>query len=179
MGEGKQESFKKRLLLTIGVIPLGILILGAGLYFLGMDIKGNVKRVRNARQELLFRSKIGEKISVLKNQAEQAKLYSADLENILISRDQLANFSRDVNAIAKQNQIDLTSSFSGETPASADGLGSIGLTMTAAGSLENIINFLKAFNESRYSIKLNFLDFVSQGEKFKALFNGQIFFFKK
>lgn len=179
MGEDKQKSFRRELLFTIGVIPFGILILGAGLYFLRQDIKDNVEKARNARQELLSRSTIGEKISLLKNQAEQAKLYSADLENILISRDQLANFSRDINALAKQNQIDLTSGFSGETGAGIDNLGSVGLTMTAAGSLENIVNFLKAFNESRYSVKLNFLDFVSQNGKFKALFNGQIFFFQK
>jgi hypothetical protein len=149
------------------------------LYFLGQDIKANAEKIREAQQELLFRSKISERVAFLKNQAEQAKFYSADLDNILVSRDQLANLPRDVVAMAGQNSINANSSFSGETPASAEGLGSVGLTMTAAGSLEGIINFLKLFNESRYSVKLNFLDFVSQKEEFKALFNGQIFFFQK
>jgi len=179
MEEEKQASFKKQLLLMIIVILLGILISGAGLYFLGKDIKGNAEIVRNARQKLFSRSKIGERITFLKSQAEQARFYSPDLENILISRDQLANFSRDITAMAKQNSIDLSSSFSGETPATADGLGKVGLTMTVVGSLENIVEFLKMFNNSRYSAEFNFLDFVSQGEKFKALLNGQIFFFQK
>lgn len=173
----KQDNNRKQLAIIIGVALGIVLIFSVALIFLGSDIKGNTERVKNARRELLSQSEATESLALLRRQAEQSRFYSVALESILINRDRLVNFSRDVGAMAKQNQIDLNSSFSGES-VSAEGLGKIGLTMSATGPFDGFVQFLKILGNSNYQIKISSIDFTGQGDKFRAQFSGNAFFFE-
>lgn len=170
-------SFKKKIILNIGV-SLGIaLLLGTALFLLNSEIQNKTKQITEAKKELNFRSQISESISLLRNESEQAEPYSDDLENMLITKDKLVNFSSDIKTIGKQNQVNLSFSFGAETPKTKDEPGKIGLIITADGALDNLIKFLKDLENSEYSVKLNKLDLTKQGAQFKGILNGEISYF--
>ena len=106
--------------------------------------------------------------------------YILGIENILPSRDELVNFSRDLSAAAGQNSVSFTSKFSGENligKISADDLKWIGVDFTLGGGFDNIVNFLKTVENSRYSIKLNALDLSRRDNDYRGLLNGKVFYF--
>ncbi len=175
--EIKQDNNRKQLAIIIGVVLGVVLFFSIALIFLGSDIKENAERVKNARSELLSQSEATESLALLRSQAEQSRSYSVVLESILINRNKLVNFSRDVGAMAKQNRIDLNSSFSGES-VSAEGLGKIGLAMSATGPFDGFVQFLKILGNSKYPIKINSIHFTAQGDKIRAQLNGNAFFFE-
>ena len=78
--------------------------------------------------------------------------------------------------MAVQNKINLASNFSGENVKSSGELKWIGLTATAEGNFNDLINFLKAIESSRYSVKLDNVDFGEKDGKFKMLLNGKVLF---
>lgn len=170
-------SFKKHLLIFIG-IPLGVcLILAIALFFLGPDIVKRTNQIKQLQKELSFRLQATESLALLRQDLERAQPYLPNLENILPTRDQLVGFSRDLGIIARQNQVDLNSSLGEESPRGSEGLGKINFTMTGQGSFDNFINFFKSIKNSRYLIKFQGLDFVRQDSNFRTLLTGQIFLF--
>lgn len=170
-------EFRKRLLMIIG-IPLGIaLILVIILLVLGSDITKRVNQIKQLRGELNSRLRLTESLVLLRKDSEQAQIYTPALENILVNRDQLVILPRDLSNLGKENNIGLSASLGQERPQAADGLRSVDVSMNAQGDFDDLINFLKALENSRYSIKLTRLDFTRQEAIFKALLDGQVFSF--
>lgn len=171
-------NFKKKIILNIG-ISLGIIsILGVILFFLNSNIQEKTRQIQETRLELNLRSQITKTLDSLRRESEQAKLYSAELENILITKDKLVNFSQGLRIIAQQNQIDLKLIFGAETPKIKTGLGEINVTITIDGSFDNLIKFFQGLENSRYSVKLDKLDLTRKDDgDFKATLSGVVFYF--
>ena len=82
----------------------------------------------------------------------------------------------------KQKNVTISLTFGGTSPQmSSDNLpvrelSQIPFTMTAAGTFDNLINFLKAVRGSRYYVKLDALEFTSQEKNFfNSRISGKIF----
>lgn len=170
-------SFKKKLLLNIGISLGIILILGVALFFLSSEIKNNAKEIQEVKEKMVLRSQTTKSIALLRRESEQVEPYLAKLDNILITKDKLVNFSQDLNAIAKQNKINFKISLGKEIPKTESKLGEINITMTINGTLDNLIKFLKDLENIQYFVKLNKLDFTKKGNGFEGILNGVIFYF--
>jgi len=168
---------KKQLVLTVGLGVLIILILAALLIILRADILKKIIQISEIKKELDFRSTIIKSLSTMRSDINLVQPYIFGIENILPTKDQLINFSKDLNMMAVQNKINLASNFSGENVKSSGELKWIGLTATAEGNFNDLINFLKAIESSRYSVKMDNIDFSEKDGKFKMLFNGKVFYF--
>ncbi len=168
---------KKQLILTAGLGALIILILGAVLILLRTDILKKADRINEIKKELGFRSTIIKSLSTMRNDINLIQPYVFGLDNVLPTKDQLINFSKDLNMMAAQNKINLASNFSGENVESSKGLKWIGLTATAEGNFSDLINFLKAIENSRYSVKLDNIDTNEKDGKYKMFLNGKVFYF--
>ncbi len=169
---------KKQLIITAGLAILMILILSAALVAVGIDISKRANQIGEIKKKIDFRSNIIKSLSILRSDINTIQPYIFGLDNILLARDQLINFSRELSAMAAQNKITIASSFSGEDSKTAGELRWIGLTATVEGGFNDLINFLKVIENSRYSIKLDNIDLNEKtGGGFKALFNGKVFYF--
>ena len=117
-------------------------------------------------------------MSQLKADLNSTQPYLNTLDKILSNRDQLIKFSGDVNALASKNEISIISSFSSESR-NSDSLASIGLNMTAEGLHDNFVNYLKALENSRYSVKFNVVDFYNNAGKVKSQMTGKVFYYEE
>lgn len=169
-------DFKKQLTISLILAFAVSAILIAALFFFGNDIVKRIGRVGQSRQELDLRIRSVENAASLHQDYSLVQSYAPELENVLIGRDRLLGFPRDLGIIARQSQIDLNASLGAES--SKDGaLGATAFTLNGGGSLEGLINFLKRVETSRYFVRFNALDFGRRDDKFKLLITGQVFSF--
>lgn len=168
---------RKQLILTAGLGILMILLLGGGLVFIGIDISKKSEQIKEIRNEISLRSKIINSLSTIRGEINKVQPYILGIENLLPTKDQLINFSKELDTAAAQNKVSLASNFSGEDARSSGDLKSLGLTASTEGDFSNLISFLKSVENSRYAVKLENIDLSERDKKFKMLFNGKIFYF--
>ena len=168
----------KQLIVIISFAAAVALFSLTGLIYLGFDISGNVKKIESLRSDLAFNSRITQSLSQLKADLNSTQPYLNTLDKILSNRDQLIKFSGDINALAARNAISVISSFSSESK-NGDNLASIDLNMTVEGFYDNFINYLKALENSRYSVKFNVVDFYNNADRIKAQMTGKVFYYEK
>ncbi|MEK7635552.1 MAG: hypothetical protein AAB405_00490 [Patescibacteria group bacterium] len=168
----------RQLIVIISFAVAVVLFSLAGLIYLSFDISSNVKKIEGLRNDLAFNNRITRSLSQLRADLNSIQPYLSTLDKILSSRDQLIKFGSDANVLAARNTISIISKFSSELK-NSEGLASIGLNMTAEGSYDNFINYLKAFENSRYSVKFNVIDFYNNAGMVKSQMTGQVFYYEK
>lgn len=171
-------EFKKQLITAVAIPLVIILALSGGLLFLSSNIQKKSQQIINLQKELNLRLKSAETLVSLHKDSKEAEEYFPALQNVLPTRDQLVTFPRDLNNIAKQSQVNLNLTLGKEVPKTDKDMARIEFVMTLGGKFDNISEFLKGVEKSRYYIKFNSFDFVREGgDNFKVLLNGQVFFF--
>lgn len=166
----------KQLIVIISFAAAVALFSLAGLIYLSFDISGNVENIEGLRSDLAFNSRITQSLSLLKADLNSVQPYRNTLDRILFNRDQLIKFGNDANALAAQNAISIISEFSSESR-NDGGLASIDLNMTTEGSYGNFIDYLKALENSRYSVKFNVVDFYNNADRIKSQMTGKVFYY--
>lgn len=171
-------QFKKYFLTRVG-IDLAIIIAAAILaVFIGSDMRNRAAKITSLRDGIDFWTQSTESLALLREDRARAQNYSAELQNRLPSRDELLNFSRDLNIIANQNKVGFNSSLGNEERGANDKLGRVSFNLTAEGALDNILNLAKGIKNSRYFVNTTNFDLVAKpGDGFRLSMNGQVFSF--
>jgi Tfp pilus assembly protein PilO len=167
MANFKQELSKK---LLVALLMIAIFL--AGLIFLGWDINRRAQTIKNQRQELADRSAKMSLFAQLQSQSAQADSYRGILENILPNRDQLFDFSKELERLAKQTGLGFGFSFGSETSSSPTQPGRLKFVITVQGSFSKILDFIKNIEVSRFLINFESFDFSGM----EAKINGEVLF---
>ena len=159
---------------------MGITLLAVGVLlttnFWLMKYLGSLAgQIQEKRKTILFRSQVIEQETLLRADMLRAQREIAFLDNILPVPDSLLDFPRDVSVWANQNKLDVGFSFVKETESVEQEPGYTSFILTGSGPLNNIFNFLRAIENSRYLIQFNQYDIVSEKDRYTLLINGQIF----
>lgn len=168
-------AFKKKVYLIISLTTVAIIFLAAINYWLIMRANTIVSQIQERRQTLAFRSRVIEGETLLKSDLIRAQREGAFLDNILPEPDNLIDFPKDITVWASQNNIDVGFSFLKETESKEREPGYIPFLLTGAGRSQDIFNFIRAMEGSRYFIQFNQYDLVSDLGKHTFFINGQIF----
>ncbi|MEK7115092.1 MAG: hypothetical protein AAB847_01910 [Patescibacteria group bacterium] len=168
-------SFKQRIYLIIFLTMVAVIILAGINYWLIMRTNIIVGQIQEKRQTLSFRSRVVEGETLLRSDLIRAQREGAFLENVLPASDNLIDFPRDIAVWANQNNIDVGFSFLREVESKNGEPGHIPFLLTGAGQRQDIFNFIRAIENSRYFIQFNEYDLVSESDKYTLFINGQIF----
>ncbi|MBI3638630.1 hypothetical protein HY227_02710 [Candidatus Wolfebacteria bacterium] len=173
-------DFKKRLIIFIG-INLGIVLVIAGaIIFLAFDVVKWSDRIVSIRKEINFKNQSTSFLASLRGDSELVKTYSPAISSVIPSRDELLNFSKDLNSIANQNKVSLTVALGTENREAKEGgesgLGAVSFSMVAEGNFIDLMNFFKAVKTGKYMVKIGSVDLISlQKDVFRATMGGQVF----
>ena len=170
-------SFKKRLTIIISAVLGGIITLGTILFLIDSDISKKSLQIKTSRNDLNFRLNATQSLVILQQEFRQIQDKIYLLDNILPSRDDLVNFPKDLNALARNNNIILNMSLGQEGRDPGGKFGATNFTISGSGGLSNVSKFLNDLKSSRYSVNFNKLDFTREDNNFKILLGGQVFFF--
>ncbi|MBI4993869.1 hypothetical protein HZC33_02860 [Candidatus Wolfebacteria bacterium] len=167
-----------QLIIKIAVSLILILILASALVFVGFDISKKNIQIKDLRQAINLRSELIKNLSVLRSDYNQVEPFKSSLDGLLVNKDKLIEFPRDLNALAAQTKISFTSSFSGEE-LSPGGLGWFGLAMAGDASFDNFIQFVKYLENGKYFLQFDNFDISGKDNNFRIMLNGRIFYFVK
>lgn len=170
------EGFKKKLLTHVA-ISLGIIaLLALFIVLLNGDINDRVTKIQKAKNEISLRTQTIELLTGTNSDLKKADALLANLKDILPNKDQLIDLPRELQRTAKTFVVDLGFSFGPELAAAAGKPGTIKFTMTAAGTYDNIVDFLTSVESHRYLISLDSVDVHRSGKtNFSLLTSGQIY----
>ncbi|MEK7195264.1 MAG: hypothetical protein AAB655_01055 [Patescibacteria group bacterium] len=173
------NSFKREIIISASVIIGSILIMSVALYFLAKDIDSQAEKVAAARFAISDKALALEALANLKNGVPKADLYKQAMDKILVSRDQLIDFPRWLDGLARSRQVAFTSSFQGNQVEPQGGLPAyVGFMMDAGGSLNNLIGFFKDVETQAPRFLVNFerFDLNGGGSEYKIAAYGKVFF---
>ena len=146
------------------------------LFLLKINMESSVKKIGEQYNTLAARSNSLLSLATLRGEFTKANPYFSFLENILPPRDQLLSFSKELENIARKNNLEFSFSFGEEKLSSGKEPGQISFRLIINGSYENIYNFLSDIETSRYFIDPSSVDLVRKDSVFSATFNGKVFF---
>lgn len=155
---------------------LSILILVGLLFFLRVDIKNTVLEINQKRDDLTMRSSSLSSAAELKADFKKASEYFSLLENILPSRDNLLLFSKELEYLAANNDLEFGLTFGKETLSKSQEPGSLYFRLVLVGGYDNFVSFLKDMEKGRYFIDFNNIDITKKGEVFTGIIQGMVFF---
>lgn len=154
----------------------GIVILAALIFFLKFNMESSAKKINGQYDILATRSSSLLSLATLRGEFTKANPYFSFLENILPPRDQLLSFSKELEGIARKNNLEFNFNFGEEKLSSGKDPGQISFRAIVNGSYDGIYQFLKGMESSRYFIDPSNVDLSKKGETFSATINGKVFF---
>ncbi|MBI4991810.1 MAG: hypothetical protein HZB99_01175 [Candidatus Harrisonbacteria bacterium] len=168
-------DFNRWLLKNIGVASGVILALVALTILLGNDISRRLDTVIRQRRDLVERSEVFNYLATLRFDSERAKKLSDQLQNSLPTKDQLIGFSKNLENLAKDNQLGFGFQFESEVLSTDLAPGINNFTITSNGSYSNFLRFLKAAESGQYFVNFTLLDLIQKGKEFEITMRGKVF----
>jgi len=173
------KDFQKKLLIRSGSALLASAVLLGIVLYIGGDMKAVHASIKAARSAMATRSQSISNLADLRKDAEEAGKAMSILQNVLPARESLFVFTDEVNRLAQARSLTVISSFGAEVPGSATAPGKIEFTINVSGEYDRIVDFMKAFEVSRYFTSVKSLDLVSQGSNttgYQTIIVGDIFY---
>lgn len=168
-------EFKNWFLKQISISLTVILLLAALLLLIGRDISLKTANIKQQRQDFSLRSQALNSLAFLRSEAERSKNILKAIQDLLPQSDQLINFPKSLEGLAKNNQLSFGFSFNSETPAEENKPAINAFTLNLSGQYNNFLNFLKAVERSQYFVAFDFLDLNKKGADFEIIMKGRVF----
>ena len=170
------DSFKRRLIKQLIIAFASIALIVAIIIGLNIDINKRAKSIEEKKREALMQTQAMLILSDLKKEAVLARADYMLLETALPNRDQLIALPRELEQLAKRLSVDLGFSFGNETASTESQPGSIRFTMSLGGTIEGLLDFLKAFETNKYFINLSSVDLAKrENNRYSLGTTGEIF----
>ncbi len=171
-----EASQKRAVLIDVGIPVAGILTCIVLTVVLRADMARRVDAIAGLRQTIASRTETVQALASLRADAEQARIYSSVLGNILPSRDQLISFPKEFELIAKKYNVRLAAAFGAETVALGGEPGAIEFSFQMKGAYADIVAFLAAAESSRYILAWTSFEFLKDKvSDYNATVFGRVF----
>mgnify|MGYP001566694955 CR=1 FL=1 len=163
------------MILLVFAYALGAFLLIFFTVWLRIDIGRRVLAIEEHRRRNFAHPSAAEAVALLRGDFEQAKNYRGFLENILPQPDQLINLPRELNGLAKQNNLDLAFSFGEAIKGTSQSPGATNFKMVVTGPLSGWINFLRGLEQGNYLVRIDSIDINYDGKANQLKIHGKVF----
>lgn len=163
---------------VVKISILGFLILAVlgGIFFLAFSIKKRSAEIKTLQAQISKQSQIIKKITLLNSELKKFNDYQIDLDSLLPKKYELINFDDELKKMARFAAVDVVLGSLEEGRVLKDNILYSGFTLSIEGTMENIIEFLKILENSRYPIKFISFDLRLVGSKLRGVFGGRVFY---
>ncbi len=171
--------FKREILIGFAIIFGSILVFAAIIFFVSQDVAVQAEKVVIARTLIAERGATLSALAGLKKDAPAAARYKTALNAILATQDQLFDFQRWLEGLARGRSLSMSFSFQG-SPAlpSAEAPGYTPFTIRTGGGFASVLGFLKDIElaSPRFLLVLDTFTLRSGGGNYDFSANGRVFF---
>lgn len=173
------ESFRRTFWIHVGVAAAGAAVLLAIIGWLSADVQAQADRIQKDRVLIRERSASIGALAELKARASQATLYEQKLNAFLPAQEQLLDFPRTLDNLARIRKVSLSFAFQGGQVTPQGGMpGAVGFTLDVAGAFPDILSFLNdvEIEPPRFLADLGSFDITRSGDSYRLLMPGRVFF---
>ncbi len=141
----------------------------------------NVQRGKVVQDRALIRARAASIaiLAELKRNATHALRYEEKMNAFLPTQEQLLDFPRTLDNLARVRQLALNFGFQGgQTPPQGSTPGAVSFALDVSGAFENILGFLKdvEVEPPRFLTTFDTFDIVRSGDGYRLLTQGRVFF---
>lgn len=173
------NHFKQEITLSLSIIGGSIIVFGVLLYFLSQDVVSQADKIVADRLVVSQRATAIEALAELKNNKPKANAYFEAMNKILVTQDQLLDFPRWLDGLARVRQVGMNFSFHGtQNPSTGSSPGFISFSLDLTGASQNLIDFMKdiEFRSPRFLATIDNFDFTRKESGYRIMANGKVFF---
>ncbi|MDO8536971.1 MAG: hypothetical protein Q7R94_01860 [bacterium] len=174
-----QRYFKREILVGLSVIFGSILLLGAALLLLSSDISAQTEGVVGGRDLISERAATLNALAELKRDSPVASKYREAMRKILVTRDDLLDFSRWLEGLARGRGAVFSFAFQGEpSPPTEENPGNIAFSMRVSGGLDVLLGFLEdiEYKAPRFLLSIDSFNVRADGSGYTLAGVGKVFF---
>lgn len=173
------KKFLRNIIINIAIILAAIALFFVLANFLDSRITAIATETSSARAAQFRASKITEILAAYKSDAPRAKYYQDALSQFLPEQEQLLDYPRYLEGIARVRNVGVTFNYQGE-PVAATGpvAGYLSFTMEVSGPLSNTIDFLKdvELQGARFMVAIDTADITRMSDIYRISAQGRAFF---
>jgi hypothetical protein len=174
-----EHEFRKKFLMQIGIASgvIAALVLATGWF--AADLETQAGKVAQDRILIRERSASLTALAELKRSAPQALRYEQKLNAFLPTQEQLLDFPRTLDNLARVRRLTLNFAFQGgQTTPQGDTPGAIGFALDVSGDFEDVLGFLKdvEFEPPRFLAAFDTFDLTRSEEGYRLFTQGRVFF---
>ncbi|RJQ29869.1 hypothetical protein C4571_00405 [Candidatus Parcubacteria bacterium] len=174
-----QKYLRREFFLSASIIVLSFVVFGVGVWWYGTSLEKVTKEILVDRLLLKKRTEAIGVLAQFKSEAPVAGAYQKAMDAILPAEDQLLDFPRWIESIARARNLEAGFSFQGgAVPAQEDSAGYIGFTMSVNGSLSDIFGFVKdlELQTPRFLSSIDGFDLHGADAQYQFSSRGRVFF---
>jgi hypothetical protein len=171
-----KKNFIKTLWIALGII---VILFGA-IWYVKADIDGKFLAIQQLRAELQPKeSSLGE-LAKMQSDAEKARQYAPQLDQLFTTKYQLLLFSADIGFLAKQAGFEGIPRFKEEVAAPATDLQKTNFSLLLEGpkNFDDLTNFFRMVEKSKYFVRFNGLNISQEGALLRVGADGYVISFQ-
>src|SRR3990172_6017752 len=115
-----QPYFKREILIGFSIIFGGMLVFGGSVFFLSLDVDTQAEKAAVARATIVERGAALDALAGLKQSASEAARYREAMNKILVTENQLIDFPKWLEGLARGRSLGFSFSFQGAPTASSE-----------------------------------------------------------
>jgi len=173
------DHFQRSVIIGLAIIVGALLVFTAAFYFVSQDLSYQADKITEARGYISERTRALESLASLKEDLAQADVYKQAMDRILVTQDQLIDFPRWLDSLARGRQVALSFSFAGDpVPSQGKAPGYVNFTFSVEGSFDELVAFMKdvEFQAPGFLVDLESVNLDMVGSDYKISSGGKVFF---
>lgn len=173
------NHFRRQVIISL-IIILGSAGLSiAAISWLKKDIQLQAEQISNQKNIINKRIAILGNLAELKKMMPQAEAYKKAMDAVMLNREDLLNFPRRLEDLARIHRLGINFSFKGEEIKPQDDKpGYANFSVDVMGTIDNLINFIKdvEYRSVGFIAAFESVDFLKSDDNYKANLQGKVFF---
>lgn len=167
---------KKNFIRILGVSCGIVIVLGGILWYVKADIDKHLETTKTLRTDVTNIENALSALASLQGDAETANNYLAQIDRMLITKDQLLTFSTDISFLAQQAGFTGSPKFGEDTAPQTGELHKTNFSLFLEGDkgVGDLGNFLKLVEQSKYYVRFNSIDLVRDGAAMRVTLGGYV-----
>lgn len=165
------------MIIDISVIAGSFIAFAAAIWQIGIQLSTQTSEIVRSRNLIAERAVAVAQLSELKRAAPEIAPYENTVNVLLPDQDQLFDFPRYLDSLSKIRSVNISFSFQNIHPSEGTAPGFAAFAMTANGSRENLIGFIKELESpsARFLVAIQSVSLSRSGTSYQANIPGRVF----
>lgn len=172
-----QGHFRRTVFISVTVIVVSFAAAGLGLFVVSKDLNVQVDAIVKSRELIRDRAVQVAELTNLEKDAPLANAYRQSLDALLPNEDQIYDFTRYLDLLARTHRVSIDFRFDSSVSATTESPGYAAFSVGANGFAADLVAFLKSLEteSSQYLLDIDGASISRPGGTYHLGFSGKVY----